>query len=395
MDGETSFPDLVATITPGLLESALDPFAARRIAQSAFNFEPELVRLDDDYSVLNLCNGPTGFHNDFGIAFLAATIEEITKNSGQTFVLAAVHSTTAASMTKAFGSRKGITAVLVYPEGPVYGFENRDLVSNGGNIIPIQVSGTFDDCQKLIAQAICDNRFSGHSITSANTINPGRLLPQVFYYLYAFVKAKRQLSGDLAFSVPCGNFGNLMAGLYAWEFGLPANIFFAAMNSNNALGDFFKAGSFSPKQLNHTGSPALDVRIPSNLSRLESFYSSNPAVMRNMVHPAAVGDDLMLQTIEKVWKKYGLHIDAHAAVAFAAAEIADSGHKWKGHNHTVVLSTMHYAKDPDLTYRATGKKVEMPQRFKDICKTAEPALVIPAQFDAFASVITSALATSA
>ena len=390
MNEETSFPDLVATLTPSLLESELDPLSAARVADSAFDFEPELIRLDDDYSLLNLYNGPTGFFNDFGIAFLAAVIEELIKNSGRTAVLAAVRNDAGASMAHAFSGRKGICAVLVYPSGPICGLDPSTFVSNGGNILPVQVKGTFDDCQQLIAKTIREGEFSGGcNVTGANTINPGRLLPQVFYYIYAFVKAKRWLSGDFAVSVPCGNFGNFIAGLYAWKFGLPVSSFIAAMNSNNTLGDFIKGGAFCPGSLVRTSSPALDVRVPSNLSRLASFYREAPAVMRNMVYPAAIDDDVTLRTIGNVWKKYGRHIDPHTAVAFAAAEQTAAMQKWKGHTHTVVLATMHYAKETDLLYRATGERVDVPERFRFIRRRVDPAVVIPPQLDAFKKIVAS------
>ena len=390
MDEKTSFPELVATLTPSFLGSELNPLSASRVAESAFDFEPELVRLDDDYSLLNLCNGPTGIFKDFSIAFLAAVIEELLGGSGQAIVLAAVRNDTGASMAHAFSGRKGIHAVLVYPAGPVCGLDPAAFVSNGGNILPVQVQGTFDDCQQLIDKAICDRGFSGrYSVTSANSINLGRLLPQVFYYLYAFVKAKRRLSGDLAFSVPCGNFGNLIAGLYAWKFGLPVNGFVAAMNSNNTLGDFIKGGEFAPRRLVRTNSPALDVSSPSNISRLASFYDDAPAVMRNMVHPAAVGDELTLKTVEAVWKKYGRHVDPYTAVAFAAAERVSAGQSWKGHAHTVILSTMHPAKDPELAYNATGERIDVPERFRAIREEVEPAVVISPHLDAFEGFIAS------
>ena len=392
MNEETGFPDLVATLTPSLLESELDPVSASRVAESAFDFEPELIRLDENYSLLNLYNGPTGVYNDFGIAFLAAVIEELTKNSRQTIVLAAVRSDTGVSMAHAFSGRRGIYAVLVYPSGPIRGLDPATFVSNGGNILPVQVKGTFDDCQQLIAKTIRDSGLSaGYNVTSANTINPGRLLPQVFYCLYAFIKLKRRLSGELAFSVPCGNFGNLIAGLYAWKFGLPVNSFVAAMNSNNTLGDFIKGGDFSPRPLIHTGSPALDVRIPSNLSRLASFYGNAPAVMRNMVYPASINDELTLQTIEGVWKKYRRHIDPHAAVAFAAAEQASAALKWNGNTHTVVFATRHYAKDTDLVYNATGERIDIPERFRYTRKRADPVAVIPPEPEALEGVLTGYL----
>ncbi|MCL2601090.1 MAG: threonine synthase [Treponema sp.] len=394
MNEETSFPDLVATLIPSFLESELDPFSASRVAESAFDFEPEFIQLDDDFSLLNLYNGPTGLFKDFGIAFLAAIIEELVESSGPSIVLAATRSDTGASMAHAFGGRKGIRAVLVYPSGPICGLDPATFVSNGGNILPVQVKGTFDDCQQLIGKAICDREFSsrhGRNITSANTINPGRLMPQIFYYLYAFIKAKRQLSGDIAFSVPCGNFGNLTAGLYAWRFGLPVSGFVAAMNSNNTLGDFIKRGAFSPRPLIRTNSPALDVRVPSNLNRLASFYCEAPAVMRNMVYPASVSDELTLQAIESVWKRYRRHIDPHAAVAFAAAEQTAAARKWKGHTHTVVLATRHYAKEADLVYRATRERIEIPERLRHIQRKVDPAIVIPPELDAFEKVIADCL----
>jgi threonine synthase len=381
MDEKTGFSELVTAVTPSLLEGGINPLSASRIAESAFNFEPELIRLDDDYSLLNLCNGPTGLYKDFGIAFLAAVLEELHQDSPTglpparpALVLAAGLADTGISMAHALNGRKGIGAVLVYPAMPPARSLTQPTVfvpgGLGSNIIPIQVQGTFDDCQRLVNQAINDRAFAEYyRITSANTVNPGRLLPQVFYYLYAFIKIKKLLSGGLAFSVPCGNFGNFIAGLYAWKFGMPVNGFIAAMNSNNALGDFIKSGTFTPRPLIKTNSPALDVSVPLNFSRLESFYREAPAVMRNIVYPASVDDKLTLQTMERVRKKYHRRIDSHTAVAFAAAEQTAAVLDWKGNVHTVVLATGHYARE-----------VELQQKI-------EPAAIISPNLDAFEEVI--------
>ena len=386
MNEETSFPDLVAAVAPSLLESNLNPLSASHVAESAFNFEPELIRLDDDYSLLNLYNGPTGLFKDFGIAFFAAVLEELQKDSAHSLVLAATRGDTGVSMAHAFRGRKGISAVLVYPSEPICGLDPATFVANGGNIIPIQVQGTLDDCQRLINGTINDRTFAARfNLTSANSINPGRLLPQTFYYLYAFIKIKKQLAGDLAFSVPCGNFGNLIAGLYAWKFGTPVNGFIAAMNANNALGDFIKGEPFMPRPLVNTQSPALDVAVPSNLSRLASFYQEAPAVMRNMVYPASIDDELTLRTIEQVWKKYRLHIDSHTAVAFAAAEQTAAREGWKGHAHTVVLATGHYAREAELVSKITGQAI--PEMFEFLNKKVEPVAVIPPNLDAFEGII--------
>jgi len=394
MDEEIGFSDLVAAVAPSLLEGGLNPLSASRIAQSAFDFEPELIRLDDDYSLLNLCKGPTGLYKDFGISFLAAMLEELHKDSPPALVLTAALADTGVSMAHALSGRKGINAVLVYPAGspaePTRGLDSANLLvtlaANNGNIIPIQIQGTFDDCQRLVSEAINDRAFADrYRITSANTINPGRLLPQAFYYLYAFIKIKKHISGGLAFSIPCGNFGNLISGLYAWKFGMPVNSFIAAMNANNALGDFIKGGTFTPHPPIKTNSPALDVSIPLNFSRLESFYREAPAVMRNMVYPASIDDELTLRTMERVWKKHRLHIDSHTAVAFAAAEQTGTELDWKGNVHTVVLATGHHAREAKLIRKVTGETVtEMPSLQQKI----EPAAVISPNLDAFKGIIT-------
>jgi threonine synthase len=385
MSEETTFPDLVAAVAPSLLEG-INPFSASHVAESAFNFEPELIRLDDDFSILNLYNGPTGLFKDFGIAFFAAVLKELQKNNAPSLVLAAAHGDTGVSMAHAFRGRKGINAVLAYPSGPIHGLDPATFVPNGGNIIPIQVQGTLDDCQRLIEGTIKDRAFAArYNITSANSINPARLLPQAFYYLYAFIKIKKQLSGALAFSVPCGNFGNLIAGLYAWKFGMPVNGFIAAMNANNALGNFIRGNPFTPKPLVNTQSPALDVAIPSNLNRLASFYQEAPAVMRNMVYPAAIDDELTLRTIEQVWKKYRLYIDSHTAIAFAAAEQTAAQKNWKGYFHTVALATGHYAREAELIGKITGQAI--PEKFEFLKKEVEPVAVIPPNLDAFEGII--------
>jgi threonine synthase len=390
MDEQTTFPELVAAVAPSLLEDELNPSSASIVAESAFSFAPELIQLDGDFSILNLYNGPTGTYKDFGIAFLSALLEELRKNTGYSLVLAAVRGHTGASIAHAFSRRKGIGAVLIYPSGPIRGLDSAAFVPNGGNIIPIQVKGTFDDCQRLVNETISDRKFSSrYSITSANAINPGRLLPQTFYYLYAFIKIKKRLSGGLVFSAPCGNFGNLIAGLYAWKFGMPVNGFIAAMNANNSLGDFIRGGTFTPGQLVITNSPALDVRIPSNLSRLDSFYRESPAVMRNIVFPASIDDELAVETIAHVRSKYGVYIDSHTAVAFAAAQRIAEESDWKGNVHTVVLSTGHYSKAAGLILKATGENVAVPEDLMSLQKMTDPIAIIPPNLDAFENVIAS------
>ncbi|MDR0623128.1 MAG: threonine synthase, partial [Treponema sp.] len=144
MDSGTTYPELVAAVAPALLQGELNPFSASRVAESAFQFEPELIRLDDRFSILNLYNGPTGTFKDFGIAFLAAVMEELLKNSGQAMILSAARGDSGVSVARAFSGRKGIYSVMVYPSGPVWGLDPSAFAPQGGNIIPIQIRGTFD-----------------------------------------------------------------------------------------------------------------------------------------------------------------------------------------------------------------------------------------------------------
>jgi threonine synthase len=391
MDSGTAYPELVAAVAPALLQGELNPFSASRVAESAFHFEPELIRLDDRLSILNLYNGPTGTFKDFGIAFLAAVMEELLKNSGEAMILSAARGDSGVSIARAFSGRKGVYSVMVYPSGPIWGLDPSSFAPQGGNIIPIQIRGTFDDCQRLVNETINDRRFAErYGVTSANAINPGRLLPQTFYYLYAFIQIKKQIQGELVFSVPSGNFGNLIAGLYAWKFGMPVNGFIAAMNANNAFGDFIRGNRFVPRPLITTNSPALDVSVPANYERLVSFYEEAPAVMRNMVYPASINDELTLNAMEKVWKQYHILIDPHTAVAFAAAESLSASREWS-QAHTVVLATGHPAKEAALVLQATGQNIKIPEALAETRKKTDPLAVIEPRLEALEGAIASCI----
>lgn len=386
MDSETSYPELVGTVAPPLLQGELNPFSAARVAESAFDFEPSLKRLDDGLSVLELHNGPTGVFKDFGIAFLAAVMEELLKNGGRAMTLTATSGDTGASIAHSFAGRRGITSVILYPSGPIRGLDKGDFVQEGGNILPIQVDGNFDDCQRLIREAFEDRPFAErYGLTSANTINVGRLLPQAFYYLYAFIRLKRELKGDLFFSIPSGNFGNLIGALYAWKFGMPVNGFIAAMNANDAFGSFFRGKGFTPREPVHTVSPSMDVGNPANYERLAAFYAEAPAVMRNMVYPDHIEDAQTLAAMERAWKRYGLQLDPHSSVGFAAAERMLAGDLEDG--HVVVLATGHPAKHADLVAKVTGRAPESSDTLRALSRECEAVAVIPPRLDALETVI--------
>jgi threonine synthase len=424
MGEETSYPELTAAVTPVLFEGDLNPLSASRIAESAFTFEPELVRLDDTFSVLNLYNGPTGVFKDFGITFLAALLEELLHGE-KAMVLSAARGNTGVAIARAFHGRRDIVTALLYPNEPIYGLDMADYVPSGGNVIPVRVRGTMDDCQQLVAEVLHDKPFAErYRITSGNAINPGRLLPQAFYFLYSFIKLKKQLTGDLMFSIPSGNFGNLIAALYAWKFGIPVNGYIAAVNRNNAFAEFiqnrtnvwteetrsthaglsdsvhagpdaqnsgsgFNAGHFElfkEKPVVPTMSPALDISRPSNLERLASFYKAAPAVMRNMVFAESIDDEQTYLAMEKAWKTYHIHLDPHGAVAFAAAERMAGRRDFNG--HIVILATGHPAKYADSVFDAAGVHLSLPDGLASLTRRAEPIAEIEPDLEGLESAIT-------
>jgi threonine synthase len=396
MGEETSYLELTAAVTPVLFEGDLNPLSASRVAEGAFTFEPELVRLDDTFSVLNLYNGPTGVFKDFGITFLAALLEELLRGE-KAMVLSAARGNTGVAIARAFHGRRDIVTALLYPDEPIYGLDMADYVSSGGNVIPVRVRGTMDDCQQLVSKVIHDKPFAErYRITSGNTINPGRLLPQSFYFLYSFVKLKKQLTGDLMFSIPSGNFGNLIAALYAWKFGMPVNGYIAAVNRNNSFAeliqnktDIWTEDAYSAhtreKPVVSTMSPALDINRPSNLERLASFYEASPAVMRNMVFAESIDDEQTYLAMEKVWKAYHIHLDPHGAVAFAAAERMAARRDFNG--HIVILATGHPAKYADSVFDAAGVRLSLPEKLASLTRQSEPMAEIEPDLEGLESAI--------
>jgi threonine synthase len=191
----------------------------------------------------------------------------------------------------------------------------------------------------------------------------------------------------LFFSVPCGNFGNLIAGLYAWKMGMPVNGFIAAMNANNAFGDYLNGGEFKPGKLIQTNSPALDVSVPSNYERLAAFYTEAPAVMNNMVFPDTVDDRATVMAMERAWKTYKFLLDPHGAVAFAAAQRLSRSAGFNG--HVVALATGHPAKQAELVAQVTGQELEIPERFANLWKKTDPVAAIPPRLEALEGAIAS------
>jgi threonine synthase len=402
MEENISYQDLAASAAAALLQGELNPYAAAWVAESAFTFTPSLKKLDDNLSLLDLTGGPTGNYKDFGLSFLAAVMEEMLKTSGPVMVISAAGRDAGASIANAFLGRQGITNVILYPKAsgaPLRGIREdmlKGCTSAGpkpikGNVIPIEVDGTLGDCYRLIDEMINDRRFSSrYRATSANTINPGRLLPQSFYYLYAFIRLKKDLNDGLVFSVPCGSLGNLVSGLAAWQFGMPITMLLAAQNANNPLRGVFDGTDAGTRRPVSTLSPAMDITMPANYDRLtwtRVGKGKGKEVMKNLVKEAVVSDDETMAAIKEAWEKYRILIDPHTAVAWAAVKKAQ-GLPEKA--HTVVIATGHPAFHAALVEKITGQKVELPAQIAALGQGGRPIAVISPELSALEAAIAAA-----
>jgi threonine synthase len=375
LDADSNYKEIAAALSAKLLQGELNPYSAMVVAESAFFFEPEVKQLDEKLSILDLSSGPTGVFKDFGISFLAAAMEELLKNAPPVMFISAASGDVGTSIANAFNRRRGMTSVILYPQGEICGINSESLLRNGGSIVPIQIKGTLEDCNRLIADIIRDRKFAGrYRITSANTINPGRLLSQTFYYIYAFVKLKQKLSGDLFFSVPCGNLGNLIGGLYAWKFGLPVDGFIAAQNINNPMKEKNLNAAPEKREKTTTLSPELDIIRPSNRERLAFFYEEEPELMKQMVDEEIVTDEEMTQTMKDTYKKYGIILDPHGALALAAAKAMMK--KQNREVHIVVLATGHASKHPELVSKITGEPTRIPAHLRMLKKSGTACALI-------------------
>jgi len=361
MGKQTSFYEIASLVTAYLLKGELDAGAVHRIVKNAFPFEPKLVQVDDQLSILELYHGPSCAFKDFGASFLASAMEEFLQHSDRkAVILTATSGDTGSAVATAFYGKKNIEVVILYPSGRVSPLQEKQLTTLGGNITALEVAGSFDDCQRMVKAAFVDPELSkAFPLTSANSISLGRLIPQSFYYIWAFAQLKEQLKEEFFFAVPSGNFGNLTAGLYAWKWGLPVTGFVAATNANDVVPQYLETGIYAPRPSQLTLSNAMDVGSPSNFERMESLFHKNWNLMRSLVFGDTVNDVETLETIKEVQAAHNMFLCPHTAVGYRAArrflkqEARDS-------SHICVLSTAHPAKFIEVVERATGLSPELP-----------------------------------
>ena len=357
------------------------------ICTHTVNFEFPLVQVNDTISSLELFHGPTLAFKDVGARFMSRCLGYFSRdNKKKITVLVATSGDTGSAVANGFLGVDGVEVIILYPSGKVSKIQELQLTTLGQNIKALEVQGTFDDCQKMVKQAFTDSELNAKLfLTSANSINVARWLPQQFYYFYAL----QQWADDEppVVCVPSGNFGNICAGLLAAVSGLPIKHFIAACNSNDVFTRYLESGKFETREAVATISNAMDVGLPSNFVRILELFGHDYSRIKNFISSYRISDEETVNTIQKVFKNYGYTLDPHGAVGFAALEkYLQQNAGQKG----LFLETAHPLKFSDVVEKAIGERLEIPAQLQHLLQLKKQSLVIKPEYEGLKDFLMSA-----
>ncbi|MFV2006967.1 MAG: threonine synthase [Longimicrobiales bacterium] len=329
----------------------------------ALDFPVPLIELADGVRVLELFHGPTLAFKDVGARFMAGLIDEyLEPGTEQLTVLVATSGDTGSAVAHAFRGVEGVRTVVLFPERGVSPRQQRQLTTLGGNVSAVAVDGTFDDCQSMVKAAFANESLRASvRLTSANSINVGRLIPQMFYYAHAWAQLPPG-AGPPLFSIPSGNFGNLAAGLMARRIGVPAAGFVAATNVNDVVPEYLETGVLRLRPSRPTISNAMDVGTPSNFERIRALYGDDLGRLRSDVEGSAHTDPETRRCIADVVDRTGYVLDPHSAVGYLGLR---AGRRRWPQGAPIVLATAHPAKFPEVVGLAIGGEVTVPARLSE------------------------------
>ncbi len=345
-----------------------------QIVAEAINFPVKMVSLSPGLHILELFHGPTLAFKDFGARFMARLMGYFVRGeSRQLTVLVATSGDTGSAVAHGFLGVPGVRVVILYPSKRISEAQEKQFTTLGQNITALEVAGTFDDCQRLVKQAFSDEALNKRAfLTSANSINVGRLLPQMFYHVAAY----RQLpvaSVPLIVAVPSGNFGNLTAGIFAKRIGLPVSRFVAATNANDVVPQYLLSGKYEPRAAQATYSNAMDVGNPNNFPRLLDLFRGRIENLRREIWGCGVSDEETLKEMHSVWDRYRYISDPHTAVGLRALDAYRKQHTEPSQG--LVLATAHPAKFAEIVEKGIGVKPPLPERLA--CHLQQKKLSVP------------------
>ena len=344
------------------------------IIDSAISFDSPVVKIFENINILELFHGPTLAFKDFGARFMSKTMEKCVINNDKNLnILVATSGDTGSAVANGFYNIEGINVIILYPSKKVSYIQEKQLTTLGNNIFSLEVNGSFDDCQNLVKKAFLDTNITKKiNLSSANSINIARLIPQSFYYFNAFAKLNNP--GSLVVSVPSGNFGNLTAGILSKSMGLPIKKFIASTNANKAVPDFLMSGNYTPYKTIQTISNAMDVGDPSNIKRIMDLYNNFESIAED------------IYSWSYVYSKYKYLLDPHSAVGYLGID----NYVRKDKNcEGLFLGTAHPCKFSDIIEFATNKAIEMPNRIKSLLGKEKKSIPLNNNYDEFSDYLLS------
>lgn len=389
-----SLQEISFEVARTLLGGNIPVSALKDIVDSALNFDVPLIHIEDNRYILELFHGPTLAFKDVGARFMARVVSHFAKGPGKELtILVATSGDTGSAVAQGFYNLSGIRVVILYPQSKVSELQEKQLTTVGGNVTALEVEGTFDDCQGMVKEAFQDTSLNGKlSLTSANSINIARLLPQAFYYFYAYAQALkaqpeiRDSRKPLVFSVPSGNFGNLTAGLIAKRMGLPINHFIATTNVNDVVPEYLTGGEFRPRPSKQTISNAMDVGNPSNFDRMLELYNHDIQRMRADITGYSFTDDETRNAIREVYEQDRYIMDPHTAVGNLGLRRYQQSHP---DALGISLSTAHPAKFGSIVEPLIGEEIELPQALKESLGREKRSIVVPNSYEALRTFLSS------
>ncbi len=377
-----SFQEIAYQVADAFFGEDIPADTLKAIVYDTLNFDAPLVKVTENIYSLELYHGPTLAFKDVGGRFMARLLGHFIRKEGQknVNVLVATSGDTGSAVANGFLGVEGIQVYVLYPKGKVSEIQEKQFTTLGQNITALEVDGTFDDCQALVKAAFMDQELNNHLLlTSANSINVARFLPQAFYYFYAYAQLKKLGNADNAVvCVPSGNFGNITAGLFGKRMGLPIQRFIAANNRNDIFFQYLQTAQYTPRPSVATIANAMDVGDPSNFARVLDLYGASHAAISAEISGTTYTDEQIAETVKKTWDETHYLLDPHGACGFRALEEGlqpgETG---------IFLETAHPAKFLETVESIIGEKVEIPAKLQAFMKGEKKSLPMTKEFADF------------
>jgi threonine synthase len=365
--GEMTFPQIAFAVAEKFTGDEIPAGELVRTIEHTLQFDAPLVHLEENVSALELFHGPTMAFKDFGARFMSQLLGYFsTQIRREIVILVATSGDTGSAVANGFLGVEGVRVIVLYPSGKVSDIQEKQFTTLNRNITALEVKGTFDDCQRLVKEAFLDPALrDSFFLTSANSINIARLIPQTFYYFYAYARRKHR-DKPLVFSVPSGNFGNLTGGLLAKRMGLPVKQFVAATNVNDVVPEYLKTSLMIPRPSQHTLSNAMDVGNPSNFARMEDLYNKDFSAICRDITGYAFTDDETIEAMRYVSKSYRYTLDPHGAIGYLGLRKYLSENR--GEVNGIFLETAHPAKFKQVVEKAIDLPIGLPPSLEKFMK---------------------------